>query len=84
MVIKCNFNKTMSYSNIQNKFLKINGAIYLFKATFTILELVDYLGFNKNLIVIDYNGIVLEKKVWQLANLKNGDSLEIISIAGGG
>ena len=53
----------MLSSNIQNKFLKINGSKYLFKATFTILELLDYLGFNKSLIVIDYNGIVLEKKL---------------------
>jgi sulfur carrier protein len=45
---------------------------------------MNYLGFNKNVIVIDYNGTILEKKNWEKTVLKTGDSLEILSIAGGG
>ena len=67
-----------------NKFLEINGSKYLFNPGFTILDLTNYLGFNKNVIVIDYNGLILEKKSWGQTNLQNGDSLEILSIAGGG
>ena len=66
------------------KILNINGLKYLFKTTLTILELMDYLGFNKNVIVIDYNGIILERNLWKKTYLKNGDFLEILSIAGGG
>ena len=66
------------------KILNINGLKYLFKTTLTILELMDYLGFNKNVIVIDYNGIILERNLWKKTYLKSGDFLEILSIAGGG
>jgi sulfur carrier protein len=67
-----------------NKILNINGSKYLFNSNLTILELIDYLGFNKNVIVIDYNGIILEKKFWEFTRLQTEDSLEILSIAGGG
>ena len=74
------------YKNMKHskKILNINGLKYLFKTTLTILELMDYLGFNKNVIVIDYNGIILERNLWKKTYLKNGDFLEILSIAGGG
>ena len=64
--------------------VNINGLSYLLKSKFTILELMDYLGFNKNVIVIDYNGTILEKKAWDQTILETKDSLEIVSIAGGG
>ena len=67
-----------------NKNLKINGFKYLFNSPFTIFELMNYLGFNKNVIVIDYNGVILEKALWEKTYLHNDDSLEILSIAGGG
>ena len=47
-------------NNIENR-LHINGLKYFFKPNLSILELMEYLGFNKNVIVIDYNGIILDK-----------------------
>ena len=67
-----------------SKILNINDASYLFNSTFSVLELMNYLGFNKNIIVIDYNGILLEKKFWEKTYLQTKDRLEIFSIAGGG
>ena len=67
-----------------NKILNINGSQYLYNSNLTILELIDYLGFNKSVIVIDYNGVILEKKFWKLTHLQTKDSLEVLSIAGGG
>ena len=62
--------KEKSYINEKclssNKIIRINGIKYLFSFTFTVLELIDYLGFNKNVIVIDYNGSILEKRNWEL------------------
>tara|TARA_B100000482_G_scaffold163084_1_gene126239 strand:+ start:296 stop:514 length:219 start_codon:yes stop_codon:yes gene_type:complete len=66
------------------KVLKINGFDYLFTTSFTIFELMEYLGFNKRVIVIDYNGTILEKSLWKEIILQNKDCLEILSIAGGG
>ena len=68
----------------QKKKLNINGSMYLFNSSFTILELMDYLGFNKNVIVIDYNGVIIQKSLWEKTYIQTNDSLEILSIAGGG
>tara|TARA_B110000003_G_scaffold187134_1_gene186031 strand:+ start:1698 stop:1919 length:222 start_codon:yes stop_codon:yes gene_type:complete len=67
-----------------NNVLNINGTSYVFNSTLTILELMNYLGFNQNVIVIDYNGIILDKNLWKQTYLRNKDCLEILSIAGGG
>jgi thiamine biosynthesis protein ThiS len=48
------------------------------------MDLLSYLGFNKNVVVIDYNGSILEKLSWDKTLLCHNDSLEILSIAGGG
>ena len=66
------------------KIFNINGSKYVFQYKVSILELMNYLGFNKNVIVIDYNGTVLEKNLWEETYLNNNDCLEILSIAGGG
>ena len=63
---------------------KINGSTYLFVLPFTVLELMNYLGFNQKVIVVDYNGFILEKSQWEKTLVQNQDSLEILSIAGGG
>ena len=70
--------------NQKNNILNINGLNYFFTLNLTIFELMEYLGFNKNVIVIDYNGIILDKNLWAKTYLKNDDCLEILSIAGGG
>lgn len=67
-----------------NKILNINGSKYVFNSKLNVLELIDYLGFNKNVIVIDYNGIIIEKSIWEFTPICDDDSLEILSIAGGG
>ena len=69
---------------LRKKTLNINGSKYIINSKFTVLELINYLGFNKNVIVIDYNGIIIQKKLWRLTFLNDKDSLEILSIAGGG
>lgn len=69
---------------IKPKILNINGSSYIFNSAVTIFQLMNYLGFNKNVIVIDYNGAILEKALWKHTFLKDSDCLEILSIAGGG
>ena len=68
---------------MQNSF-KINGSKYFYNNPFSILELMNYLGFNQRVVVIDYNGFILEKSLWGKTFVKNNDLLEILSIAGSG
>ncbi len=63
---------------------KINGSTYIYTVPFSVSELVGYLGFNQRVIVVDYNGFILEKDLWSKTIIRNQDSLEILSIAGGG
>tara|TARA_B100000475_G_scaffold57438_1_gene39807 strand:+ start:290 stop:505 length:216 start_codon:yes stop_codon:yes gene_type:complete len=70
--------------NQAKKIFSINSSNYIFESTITLMELLNYLGFNENVIVIDYNGLILEKKLWKKTYLQNNDCLEILSIAGGG
>ena len=67
-----------------SKVLQINGSKYVLNSVMTIRQLMDYLGFNQNVIVIDYNGTILEKSLWQQTYINEKDCLEILSIAGGG
>ena len=69
---------------LSKKTLMINGQTYKYNASFTVLSLLTYLGFKVNLIVVDYNGVVLQKEFWPITNLKNNDKLEILTVAGGG
>ena len=39
---------------------------------------------SEELIVVDYNGVILQKEFWSKTTLKANDSLEILTIAGGG
>ena len=66
------------------KTVNINGLCCCFHVKFSVSDLTQYMGFNSNVIVIDYNGSILEKKKWEKTFLKNHDSIEILAIAGGG
>ena len=69
---------------IKSLTLGINGKKYKFQPPLNILELITYLGFNINVIVIDYNTTILPKEEWAYTNLKHEDKIEIVTIAGGG
>ena len=65
-------------------FVNINGLKFAYQTPFSIGELVNYMGFNKNVIVVDYNGYILDVSSWKTTLLRNNDSVEILSMAGGG
>jgi sulfur carrier protein len=64
--------------------LILNGETYIYNTSLNLLSLLDYLGFKTNLIVIDYNGTILQKEFWHSTQLKNNDTVEILTVAGGG
>ncbi len=67
--------------------LQVNGDTKRFNETtapHTITELLEQLGHNPKLVVIEFNGEILNPSKWTVQGLKNGDSLEIVTIVGGG
>ena len=67
--------------------ITINGDIKVFQGSATPLalsELIRNLGHDPKLIVVEFNGIILNKKTWDTQEVKDGDKLEIVTIVGGG
>ena len=54
-------------------------------ATARVLEdLLENLGYKPQLVVVELNGEIINPKVWRSTKIKNGDSLEVVTIVGGG
>ena len=70
--------------SITKQTLTINGHIYKYAAAFTVFSLLNYLGFKLDLVVVDYNGFLLPKEFWTSTKINPDDTLEILTIAGGG
>ena len=67
--------------------IKVNGQIkelHLKRETPTLDAVISQLGYQPQLIVIEFNGIILEPSKWSKQEVKTGDSLEIVTIVGGG
>tara|TARA_Y100001968_G_scaffold206414_1_gene189619 strand:+ start:405 stop:617 length:213 start_codon:yes stop_codon:yes gene_type:complete len=50
----------------------------------TLSILVEQLGYHPQLIIIEFNGKILEAKKWNDQLVQEGDKLEIVTIVGGG
>ena len=67
--------------------LKINGEIKTIEnsdADFLLEGLLENLGYEPQLVVVELNGVIINPKDWISTKVKNGDCLEIVTIVGGG
>ena len=67
--------------------LKINGEVKVLSSKpkpKSLSELVEQLGHQPCLIVIEFNGQILPRENWDKQQVKDGDTLEIVTIVGGG
>ena len=67
--------------------LTINGNIKTITPTkkpLNLVELIEALGHNPRLIVVELNGTILNPQRWDEQEVQEGDSLEIVTIVGGG
>ena len=67
--------------------ITINGLLKSIDSTenrLTLLELVQQLGYHPRLIVVEFNGAILNPTKWDKQEIKDGDALEIVTIVGGG
>ncbi len=47
-------------------------------------QLLEQLGLNPRLVAVEYNGEILHRQFWSQTQIQEGDSLEIVTIVGGG
>ena len=68
----------------QNKQFYLNGDCYSIEDDITLFELVHYFNYNDVLLVLEYNNSICIKKHWKTIYIKDKDTIEIVTIVGGG
>jgi len=69
---------------LESKKFFLNGHEYFTNSKLTILELVNYFNYNTSLLVLEYNGLICNKKNWNKIYINTNDKIEIVTIVGGG
>ncbi|MBW3042456.1 sulfur carrier protein ThiS [Prochlorococcus marinus] len=67
--------------------LKINGEIKSINNSdkdFFLEDLIKYLGYQPQLVVVELNGAIINSHKWINTKIKDGDCLEVVTIVGGG
>ena len=65
--------------------IKVNGITKTVEASSPTLEnLLINLGYNPKLVVVEFNGVIIPPSNWASQAIKDKDSLEIVTIVGGG
>ena len=65
--------------------LTVNGEQRNLKAGLTRLDqVIEELGHHPRLVVVEFNGLILTPDLWAEQQVSDGDSLEIVTIVGGG
>ena len=67
--------------------LYINGvakSIETNQKLLTLKDVIEKLGHHPQTIVVEFNGNILRPNLWNDQPVKDGDTLEIVTIVGGG
>ena len=67
--------------------IKVNGEerkIDLMQENALLSETIESMGYKPNTIVVELNDLIVNSKKWDEVRVKEGDTLEIVSIVGGG
>ena len=65
--------------------LTVNGEARELNGALTHLDqVIDALGHHPRLVVVEFNGLILTPERWRSQPVQDGDSLEIVTIVGGG
>ena len=61
-----------------------NGEEYYTNSPISLLELLNYFDYSSSLFVVEYNNFICDKTKWHTTQIQKNDSIEIITIVGGG
>lgn len=64
--------------------LQINGEPRQFAAGLTVAGLVEELGMKADRVAVELNREIVRRERWPMAELHDGDHLEIVHFVGGG
>lgn len=61
-----------------------NGDEYYTKSSITLEDLLKYFNYNSTIFVVEYNQFICNKSSWKNIQINSNDTIEIITIVGGG
>ncbi len=64
--------------------VQVNGEMQTCAPQIVLLILLEALGMNPLLVVVEYNGEILPRSVWAQTQIQPDDCLEVVTIVGGG
>jgi len=70
--------------NVQVITLQINGKKVELEHATPLLAYIEKLGVNPRAIAVEHNGTIIERAEYTTVTLKEGDTLEIVRMVGGG
>jgi thiamine biosynthesis protein ThiS len=62
----------------------LNGKEYIIDQRITLSDVVNYFDYNQSLLVLEHNKFICQKKDWSRIYIENKDTIEIVTIVGGG
>jgi sulfur carrier protein len=70
--------------NVQVITLQVNGKFVELASETRLLDYIEKLGVNPRAIAVEHNGTILERSAYESALLREGDTVEIVRMVGGG
>jgi len=64
--------------------LRVNGEERTAPAGLTLDQLLEALGYQPRLVVVEFNGSILTRQHWPSQPVVESDVLEVVTIVGGG
>jgi len=64
--------------------LQINGKKVELDHPTRLLDYLDLLGVNQRAVAVEHNGTIIERAAYVAVTLKDGDTVEIVRMVGGG
>ena len=68
----------------ETKTFFLNGEEYFSDKIINLLEIISYFNYNSSLLVLEYNSFICPKKDWNSIFINDKDTIEIVTIVGGG
>ena len=62
----------------------LNGEEYILNQSVNLFDIIQYFNYDQSLLVLEHNKFICPKKNWHTIFIKNKDTIEIVTIVGGG
>lgn len=72
------------FNKIDQITLQVNGETRTCSSQTYLPQFLEQLGLNPRLVAVEYNGEILHRQFWSETQMQEGDTLEIVTIVGGG